>query len=68
MINVSTSGKGCQTRPFHSQDLTSNSPYCLSYNSFDISAENLVLNQLIIPWLILFFIFVTCLLDIVSIL
>ena len=29
----------------------SNSPYCLSYNSYDISVENLVLDQLVIPLL-----------------
>ena len=27
------------------------SPYCLPYNSFDISVENLVLDQLVIPLL-----------------
>ena len=30
-------------------DLISNSPYYLSYNSYDVSSENLVLDQLIIP-------------------
>ena len=35
--------------PFHSQDLISNSPYCLPYNSYDVSSENLVLDQPIIP-------------------
>ena len=35
--------------PFRSQDLTRNSLYCLPYNSYDVSSENLVLNQLIIP-------------------
>ena len=34
----------CQ--PFHSQDLLSNSPYCLPYNSYDVSSKNLVLDQL----------------------
>ena len=29
--------------PFHSQDLISNSPYSLIYNSYDFSSENLVL-------------------------
>ena len=29
---------------FLSQDLTSNSPYCLQYNSNDLTLENLVLN------------------------
>ena len=36
-------------QPFHSQDLISNSPYYLTYNSYDVSSENLVLDQLIIP-------------------
>ena len=30
-------------------DLGSKSPYCLSYGSYDVSSENLVLDQLIIP-------------------
>ena len=34
--------------PFQSQDLISNSPDCPSYNSYDISLENLVLDQLTI--------------------
>ena len=34
---------------FNSQDLCSNSPYCLPYSSFDVSLENLVLDQLIRP-------------------
>ena len=34
--------------PFNSQDLISNSPYCLTYNSCDVDLENLVLDQLII--------------------
>ena len=32
--------------PFHSQDIFSNSPYCLSYNSYDTGTDNLVLDQL----------------------
>ena len=35
--------------PFHSQDLISNSPYCLQYNSYDVGLENLVFDQLTIP-------------------
>ena len=35
--------------PFHFQDLISNSPCCLSHNSYEVSRENLVLDQLIIP-------------------
>ena len=49
--------------PFYSQDLINNSPYCLPCNSYDVSLENLVLNQLIIPKLIFFFILSTRLLD-----
>ena len=37
------------TFPPYSQDLISNSPYYLPYNSYDVSLENLVLDQLIIP-------------------
>ena len=36
------------TEPLNSQDLISNSPYCLPYNSHDVILENLVLDQLII--------------------
>ena len=32
-------------KTFPSEDLISNSPYCLPYNSFDVSSENLVLDQ-----------------------
>ena len=54
--------------PFNSQDLVSNSPYCLPYSSCDVSLENLALDQLIIPSLVFFVILITCLLDIVLIL
>ena len=50
------------------QDLLSNSPDYLSYNSYDISLENLVSDQLIIPKLILFFFLITYLVDIILIL
>ena len=53
---------------FHYQHLISNSSYCLSYNSFDVSSENLVLDQLISPSLTFWFILNTCLLNIVLIL
>ena len=33
--------------PFDSQDLISNSPYCLLYSSYDVSSKNLELDQLI---------------------
>ena len=32
--------------PSHFQDLSSNSPYCLPYNSYYVSSESLVLHQL----------------------
>ena len=35
--------------PLNSQDLISNSPYCLLYNPYDVSLENLELDQPIIP-------------------
>ena len=34
---------------FNSQDLISNSPYFLPHSSCDVSLENLVLDQFIIP-------------------
>ena len=37
------------TQPFNSQDLKSNSLYCLTYSSYDVNLENLALDQLIIP-------------------
>ena len=52
---------------FNSQDLINNSPHCLQYNSYDVSLETLELDQLILSQLILFFILITCLLDIVLI-
>ena len=55
------------SEPFHSQDLISNSPFRLLYNSYDVSLENLVLDQLLIPLLIFVFFLITCLLDIVLI-
>ena len=53
---------------FNSQDLISSSLYCLPYSSCDVSLGNLVLDQLIIPLMIFFFILITYLLDIVLIL
>ena len=55
-------------QPFHSQDFIGNSPNCFTYNSYPNSSENLVLDQLIIPLLMYFFILITCLFDIVLIL
>ena len=44
-------------------DQICNSPYCQPYNSHNVSSENLVLDQLIIPKLILFFILMIYLVD-----
>ena len=49
--------------PFNSQDLISDSTYCLPYSSCDISFENLVLDQLITVQMIFFLASITCLLD-----
>ena len=49
-------------------DQICNSPYCQTYNSYNVSSENLVLDQLIIPKFIFFFILITYLVDIVLIL
>ena len=43
------------------------SPYCEPYSSYDVSSESLVLDQLIIPKLIFFFILIINLVDIVRI-
>ena len=40
------------------------SPHCQPYNSNNVSSENLVLYQLMIPKLIFFFILIACLVDI----
>ena len=45
-----------------------NSPYCQPYNSYNVSSEDLVLDQPVIPKLIFFFILITYLVDIVLIL
>ena len=45
-----------------------NSPYYQPYNSYNVSSEDLVFDQLIIPKLIFFFILITHLVDIVLIL
>ena len=49
-------------------DQICNSPYCQPYNYYNVSSENLVLDQLIIPKLIFFFILITYLVDVVLIL
>ena len=37
----------CSLNSFHSQDLINNSPYCLLYNSYGVSVENLELDKLV---------------------
>ena len=49
-------------------DQICNSPYCQSYNYSNASSENIVLDQLIIPELIVSLILITCLVDILRIL
>ena len=46
-------------------DQICNSLYCQSYNSYNVSSENLVLDQLTTPKLIFFFTLITYLVDIV---
>ena len=48
-------------------DLIGNSPYCLPYNSYGVSSQNMVLDQLITPLLILISILITFVFDIVLI-
>ena len=47
----------------HKISLLGNFPSCLPYNSYDVSLENLELDQPIVPYLIFFFIIISCLLD-----
>ena len=49
-------------------DQICDSSYFQPYNSYNVSSENLVLDQLIIPKLIFFFILISYLVDIVLIL
>ena len=49
MENMHTDVKGKELKPLNSQDLIHNSLYCQPYSSSDVSLENLVLDQLIIP-------------------
>ena len=46
-------------------DQVCNSPYCQPYNCFYVSSEILVLDQLIIPKLVFFFVLITYFVDIV---
>ena len=50
------------------QRMLCNSGRCQPYNFYNVSSENLVLDQLIIPKLIFFFILITYLVDIVLVL
>ena len=54
--------------PFTPKIVFRNSLNCLLYNDHDVSSENLVLDKVIIPYLIFFFILITYLLDLVLIL
>ena len=54
--------------PYHSQDLTCNSPYCLWYISSNINFDKLELDQEKNSQLIFFFILIICPLDIVFVL
>ena len=67
MTQVLMPGKRVQVRK-KLPDQICNSPYCQPYNSCNVGSENLVLDQLIIPKLIFFFILITYLVDIVLIL
>ena len=49
-------------------DQICHSPHCQPHNSYYVSSENLVLDQLIIPKLIFLFILITYLVDMVLIL
>ena len=49
-------------------DQICNSSYCQPYDSYNVSSENLVLDRVIIPKLIFFFILIAYLVDIVLIL
>ena len=55
-------------KPFNTQDLIKNSPYCLPHNSYNAISENLVLDEPENPQTWIFFILITCLIDIVLIL
>ena len=46
-------------------DQICNSPYRQPYNSYNVSSENLVFDQPIIPKLLVFFFHITCMVDIV---
>ena len=64
MENMYPDVRVSRVNPLTSKISFSNSPYCLPYSSCDVSLENLVLDQLMIPQLMFFFILITCLLDI----
>ena len=52
---------------FELPDQICNSPYCQPHNFYNVSSENLVLDQLIIPKLIFVLILITYLIDIILI-
>ena len=49
MENMHTDVRVSRVNPLTSKISFSNSPYCLPYGSCDVSFENLVMDQLIIP-------------------
>ena len=55
---------GCKDLTLYLPDKICHSPYCQPYNSYNVSSEKLVLDQLIIPKLIFLFIPITYLVDI----
>ena len=57
-----------ESEPLHSQDLISNSPDCLTHNSYNVGPDKLSLDQLTIPYLVSFIILITFQCDIVTIL
>ena len=61
-------GDGFELLTLQLPDQICHSPHFQPDNSCDVSSENLVLDQLIIPKLIFFFILVTYIVDLVSIL
>ena len=55
---------GCKDLTLSLPDQICHSPYCQPYNSYSVSSEKLVLDQLIILKLIFLFILITHLVDI----
>ena len=66
--SLSVRSLACKFLTLKLSDQICDSPYCQPYSSYSVSSENVVLDQLILPKLIFFFILITCLLDTVLIL